>query len=296
MNLEKVFTDFLQRENLVDKKLLLCVSGGVDSRVLLEVAAKAHPKKLLAVFHLDHNLRKESHKDFLFVQKICSKNKIKFYGETLQNLPVKNRESYWRKKRLQLAHKAARDFGAERILTAHHATDLVETMIFRLTKGTGVSGLAPFEIEKKPFWSVSKSEIIQYADTQKLEYQEDKSNTDEQFERNLIRQKILPHLRTITPNLEKVFVTESEIFRETAAFLSAELENHFHARSIPLSAFLQLHPALQKEFLRRIAKKIPSSSDVEDCLLWLQNNPKGNSTKLLGKTKLLIQEKTIFWD
>lgn len=296
MNLEKTFSEFLVRENLVGKKLLLCVSGGIDSMVMLEVASNVCDVKNIAVFHLDHGLRKNSQEDFLFVHKICSEKNIAFYGDRLEKLPEKNRESYWREKRRTLSIEAAEDFGTERILTAHHATDLVETMIFRLTKGTGIGGLSPFDIQRKPFWNVPRSEIEEYAKAHKVKFVHDESNDDEQFERNLIRKKIVPELRKITPNLEKVFIAESEIFGETAEFLQAELSAHFENKAIPLSAFLKLHVILQKEFLRRIAEKTPSSSEIDDCLRWLQKSPKGNSTKSIGGTKLCVEKNKLCWN
>lgn len=264
--------------------------------VLLEIATKVCSLKNLAVFHLDHGLRKDSQNDFLFVQKICSRKNVQFFGEILKKFPAKNKESYWREKRRELSLAAAKYFEAKRILTAHHATDLVETMIFRLTKGTGVAGLAPFQTETKPFWNIARREIEAYAHKHKIKYIQDSSNEDEQFERNIIRRKVLPELRRITPNLEKVFIAESEIFRETAHFLEAELQTHFEAQSIPLASFLQLHPILQQEFLRRIARKTPSSSEINDCLKWLHNTPQGNSHKSIGNTKLILQQKKIHWD
>ena len=299
MNLETLFSDFLKREKLVGKKLLLAISGGVDSTVLLEVASRTVPVKSLAVFHLDHGARVQSKKDALFVQKMCSIKRIKFYGECLTKLPVKNREDFWRGKRQELSQKAQKDSGAVRILTAHHATDLVETMLFRLTKGCGVGGLSPFDTSTKPFWNVPKSEIEKYAKTHKIKFVTDKSNADTKYERNLIRHNVIPALRRITPNLEKVFVTESEIFGETAEFLKHSVGTRLIAslqkKQINLQEFLALPIILQAEFLRRIAQNMPSFDETSDCLRWLQNNPKGNSTKKIGGTVLKVKEKKLCW-
>ncbi len=299
MYLEITFTDFLKREKLTGKKLLLAVSGGVDSTVLLEVATKTVPAKLLAVFHLDHGARAQAKHDFLFVQKMCSIKGVKFYGERLTKLPAKNREDFWRGKRQKLSQKAQKDFGAVRILTVHHATDLVETMLFRLTKGCGVGGLSPFDTSTKPFWNVPKSEIEKYAKTNKLKFVTDESNTDTKYERNLIRHKVIPQLRRITPNLEKVFVTESEIFGETAKFVAQHVGTchgmSLQRRNITLTEFLALPIILQAEFLRHIAKNTPSFDETSDCLKWLHNDPKGSSTKRIGGTVLKVKEKKMWW-
>jgi tRNA(Ile)-lysidine synthase len=296
MNLEKMFTEFLKREQLAERKILLSISGGVDSMVLFEVAQRTVNPKHLAVFHLDHGARKQSNKDCKFVHKSCSIKKIAFYGDKLDVVPEKNKEKSWRDERNHRSQDAAKHFGAKRILTAHHATDLVETMIFRLIKGTGLAGLSPFDISTKPFWNVPKSEIEMYAKKNKIKFVQDESNNDTEFERNLIRHKVVPHLRKITPNLEKVFVTEAEIFSETAKFVQLEMQRHLQSKNIALIVFWELHPILQKEFLRHIASKTPSSSEVDDCLKWINGKPKGNSKKSIGGTPLKIVSGKLTWE
>ncbi len=303
MSLEKLFIEFLKRENLAEKKILLAISGGIDSMVLLDTACKTVDPKHIAVFHLDHGARKQSRKDSEFVQKACTRPRsgvgspmnISFYGDKLDTVPSKNKEKSWRDERNTRSQDAAKHFGAKRILTAHHATDLVETMIFRLTKGTGLAGLSPFDITTKPFWNIPRSEIEAYAKKYKIKFVEDKSNNDIELERNLIRHKVVPHLRKITPNLEKVFVTEAEIFSETAKFVQLEMQRHLKSRNIALEVFLGLHTILQKEFLRHIAKKTPSASEVDDCLKWICGKPKGNSIKSIGGTPLKIVSQKLTW-
>lgn len=299
IDLEKIFQTFLQQQNLEEEKLLLMISGGVDSMVLLHVAAQVVAPELLSVFHLDHNTRVNSTNDSLFVQNVCSKNKIKFYGEKLTSSPEQNIEASWRGERKRLALKAAEDFDAATILTAHHATDLVETMIFRLTKGAGPNGLSPFDTTTKPFWETPKQALVDYAEIHKLEWKEDSTNLNTKFERNLIRLEILPVLKKITPNLEQVFVREAKTFSQLQNFVETQLQTHcsleIEQKIISLEKFINLHPTLQAEFLRTIATKIPSQSELEDCLKWLLNNPKGNSEKIIGETNLQIKAGEIIW-
>jgi tRNA(Ile)-lysidine synthase len=220
------------------------------------------------------------------------KDTSKWTHSSLRGAGGSSQESSWRKSRQELSQKAAQDFGGNSILTAHHATDLVETMIFRLTKGCGISGLSPFDISTKPFWQIPKTELINYAKQNNLKWHEDTSNLDTDFQRNLIRQNILPQLRKITPNLEKVFVKESIIFSQTQDFLNQQINLK---NNLKLQDFQNLHSILQKEFLRKISKTTPSFSEIKDCLNWLKNNPQGNSKKEIGKTKLSINKNNIFW-
>lgn len=288
-DLINTFKNFLTEEGLTEKKIILMVSGGVDSVVLLYVAQKCVDPKKLAVFHLDHQARENSQEDFIFVQNICSKNNIKFYGESLTL--ATNTEANWREARRRLSQEAAADFGAERILTAHHATDLVETMVFRLSKGTGPNGLSPFNIHTKPFWKIPKSELLAYAKAEKIVWHEDPTNQDTKYRRNLIRHQVLPALRDITPNLEKAFVQESQLFDEVDQFLQKSIPPI--DQPLPLKDFLALDPALQKTWLRHVSQTIPSLGEIEDCLRWLKGNPEGNTKKNIGKSQLLIRNNTI---
>lgn len=297
MGLKKEFQKYLNRENLIKKKGIIAVSGGIDSMVLLHLMLEHIPAQRIAVFHVHHGVRNQSDDEFQIVQNICSKKGVRFYGYRLDHIPEKDRENFWRKERKRLGTQAMKDFGAERILTAHHATDLVETMIFRLVKGVGLDGLSPFDTSTKPFWQIPKSELIQYAQEKGIKYFEDETNTNIDYERNLIRQEVLPHLRKITPNLEKVCVNEAIVFGEAADFLQKSVQWALaDSRSVALDDFLQMHPARQRQWLRMVAHKTPSFAEVEDCLRWLHNKPQGNSQKEIGGTLLRIERGQIMWE
>lgn len=295
MNIEQIFAEFIKKEKLSDEKLLLLVSGGVDSVVLLDIAKKVCDKKLIEVLHFNHNTRKNCIHDFTLVENLCKELEVKFHGEILPVIKKSDQENQWRKLRQQISRDLAEEIGAARILTAHHATDLVETMIFRLTKGCGPSGLSPFDVKNKPFWQVPKSELINYAKYNNLEWHEDETNKKIAHNRNLIRHKVLPELRKITPNLEKVFVKESQIFAGITDYLNSEISHISESREISLEKFLQLPFILQTELLRQISREIPSMKELNDCLKWLTNKPQGNSTKKIGETELKLIKGAIIW-
>lgn len=302
-DLKKIFQDYLIKENLVNKKLLLCISGGIDSRVLFDLALKTVDLQNLAVFHLDHNTRDTSKKDFLFVENLCLESKIQFFGETLPSFKdsikrKKGKEEFWRKERKKRTDALTKKWKAKRVLTAHQSSDFCETMIFRMTKGTGLSGLFPFDISTKPLWQISRNQIEIYAEKNKLEWVEDPSNENLDLERNLIRKKIVPHLRKITPNLEQVFLREAQIFRNTQNFIDKSILNlvDFESQTIELKKFQKLPIILQQEFLRKVAKKTPSFSEIKDCLKWLNNKPNGGSTKKVGESKILLKKGQLKWE
>ena len=296
MNLEKIFSEFLDKENLLEKKILLLVSGGVDSIVLLNVASKVCRKSYLEVLSFDHGVRKKSVQDLGMVKDLCKKLEIKFYGERIQLNNKSDQENSWRKIRKEISRDLANKVKAERILTAHHATDLVETMIFRLTKGCGPSGLSPFDLKTKPFWQVPKEELIKYAQENDLKWNEDETNKKVVHNRNLIRHKVLPELRKITPNLEQVFVREAEIFAGVSDYLEKEIDKKINRKEISLNSFLDMPLILQMEFLRKISRYIASTSELNDCLKWLKNDPQGGSRKEVGGTELKLIKNKIKWE
>jgi tRNA(Ile)-lysidine synthase len=228
---------------------------------------------------------------------MCSKKGISFYGFQLNEFPEKNKESAWRTARKKFSSEVKKDFGADRILTAHHATDLAETILFRLTKGCGIAGMAPFDLSTKPFWQIPKRDLEAYAKVHRIKFTSDPSNDSLAHERNIIRHSVLPHLRTITPNLEKVFVKEAQIFSEMEQFVSSTVEGLIPKteKMIPLSEFLSWPVILQKGSLRSIAGNTLSFEDTADCLRWLCGKPKGGSKKIIGKIELRVARGELRW-
>ena len=289
------FKKFISQENLNNKKIVLSISGGVDSMVLLDIASKVLLSSDLLVWHLDHQHRTNSYQDAELIDKVCNSLQIKFSQENLQEKINKNKEGSWRKERIKRLGKFSQENSAQRILTAHHATDLIETMIFRLSKGTGSGGLNPFDLSTKPFWNISKNDLIIWAKNHNLEWNEDQSNFSQEFSRNKIRQKVVPVLREITPNLEKVFIRESLYFSQVEKFLQAQAQEFLQKNvNTKLKNFLTLPEIIQQEVLIIWAEKIVSTSEILDCLKWLQNNPKGNSAKIIGNIELSIRQGIIF--
>ncbi|HEY5713856.1 MAG TPA: tRNA lysidine(34) synthetase TilS, partial [Candidatus Gracilibacteria bacterium] len=266
---------------------------------LLAVASQCHPSELLHVLHFNHQSREGNKEDEKLVQNFCSKLNIPCTIKCLNKAKTsQNLEQYWRTERQEYSIKLATEIKVDRILTAHHATDLVETMIFRLAKGCGVGGLSPFDRSTKPFWSLPKTDLIEYAQDHKLTWHEDPSNDDTHHQRNLIRHQVLPQLRKITPNLEKVFVSESIIFGEIDAYLKdqiAKIKDQKSDNCYLVSDICSLPKALQREILRSITKKTPSFDEMEDFFKWIENEPQGGSQKDLGGTRFSVQAGLLKW-
>lgn len=194
-------------------KILLAVSGGVDSMVMLHLFREAG--FAIGVAHCNFQLRGEaSLADEKLVSSICSQNDIPCYIQRFDT------EVYAQEKNLsiQMAARELRysffnrilvDHGYHFISTAHHINDTIETILLNLIKGTGMDGIGGIPMKKnniiRPLLFFSKQNLIDYANDNQLKWREDSSNTSEDYQRNFVRHNIIPAFKTINPGFEKTF-------------------------------------------------------------------------------------------
>ena len=275
--MKKKFLQTLQNNiSFIGKNIGVAVSGGVDSVVLLDVFQKIKKKYNLKIFtlHYNHKWRKDSFKDAELVKEYSKKCNFRFvYGECKG--PVIKSEENARNERYSFLKEVAVLFKLDFICTAHHLDDQVETILFRLARGTGPAGLLPikqvYELDNKvriirPLLSVTKENIYEYAFKNKLHYREDETNKDISYVRNLIRIKIIPYLKMINKDFEKNIincceliysehVVLNEYFFDVMHHLSTEKNWKLKSKKfiLPLSLsrkrFLSLNVNVQKSFI-----------------------------------------------
>lgn len=174
---------------------VVAVSGGVDSIVLLDQLVQAGEAELI-VAHVDHGIRHESWEDAEFVRQRAEAYELAYESIEL-NLDSKASEEQAREGRWKFLRELKEKHGADKIVTAHHADDVVETMIINMQRGTGWRGIASLretdEIER-PLLRQRKKEIIEYAQEHKLDWCEDMTNQDTRYLRNRIRRMIIPQI------------------------------------------------------------------------------------------------------
>ena len=210
---------------LQGKKLLLAVSGGLDSMVLVHLFQQLNYE--IVVLHCNFQLRGlESFEDQQFIQEYSNTNAIPFVftqfdteafaADFKVSIQVAARELRYSWFYEQLAIQKG-DF----ILTAHHADDNLETFLINLSRGTGLEGLTgiPAQNEKviRPLLSFSRQQIEEYASVNKLKWREDSSNASDKYLRNKIRHHLVPLLKELNPN----FISS---FEKTQSFLSEAQE------------------------------------------------------------------------
>ncbi len=195
-------------EFLIDKKIVVALSGGIDSVVLLHFLSKHYPGKVRAI-HINHNLSDYCHQWQAFCKDLCQKADINFKSVDIFIENISNVEEIARKKRyLSLTSELK---AGEILCTGHHQDDQAETLLLQLFRGSGVAGLSAMPKNKtihgsqlyRPLLSISRQQITDYAIENHLDWVEDDSNKNINFRRNLLRIDFLPKLAAVFTNLTK---------------------------------------------------------------------------------------------
>ena len=197
-----------------ESSILLAVSGGLDSMVMLHLFHRLHFN--ISVAHCNFNLRGiASKEDEKICERICKTLDVPFYhqkfetkmaaeenGISIQMVARELRYAWFD----ELTKKNNFDF----VATAHHSNDQSETILINLISGKGVSSLRGIPSQNKktirPLLSFSKEEILGYADENNIEWREDESNASIDYQRNYIRHKVLPILQELNPSIQENLV------------------------------------------------------------------------------------------
>lgn len=249
------------------QKILVAVSGGVDSMVLLHMLKFfcVERRWKLVVAHFNHQLRgRASEKDEIFVRKTAAAMKLSYAagGADVGKFAKESRlsiEMAARKLRHEFFAKVARARHIKTVALAHHADDQVELFFLRLLRGTGGSGLAgmrwrsPSPVDGKisllrPLLDFSKAELEQFATEKKIRYRVDTTNTSPDFLRNRIRHELLPLLRrNYQPALNKTVLRLMDIAGTESDFLADTTQAWLRNRERPFKA---LSAAIQRQVLK----------------------------------------------
>lgn len=218
---------------LKDKKLLIAISGGLDSIVLTHLSIKS--KLQIALAHCNFNLRgQESDDDENFVIDLANKLDIEVFVQHFdtQNYAESNKLSIQmaaRELRYEWFKELSIKFGFDYILTAHHADDALETFLINLSRGTGISGLLGIpeinSIIVRPLLPFPRTAIFNYADKENIAWREDSSNTSIKYQRNELRHDIIPKLKNSSPNFLNNFQNTIEHLKDSESILTTHIES-----------------------------------------------------------------------
>ena len=254
--------NFINQYNLSAKDKIIAVgfSGGFDSISLLHIVNELSKKYGFNVIacHLNHNWRgEESLAEAKSCEDFCNKNNIKFYTETLDE-HEKHTETRARELRYEFFNRVIEKFKADALFTAHTKSDTAETLIYRITKGTGIKGLqgiAP-KLGKiyRPMLDISRKEVEEYCKTHKLNANFDSSNNNNNYARNFIRNKVLPLLNKINPQVEKSLNSLSILAFEEEQIIKEYINslNIYDGDKIKTENFKNLSKNVQKRIIYEI--------------------------------------------
>ena len=233
------FSEYLKPYlNKRTKNYYVALSGGVDSLVLLSELNKLQKDNnlnLIAI-HINHNVQKDSKKWKSICEKICKKNEIKFISHSLRQKKISssNLEKNLRDERYRFFEKTLEKNSI--LFMGHHLDDVIETFFLRALRGSGIDGLSSIPKERvlgkgklvRPFLNIAKSEILSKAKKDKLEFIKDPSNTDNSFDRNYIRNKVLPLIEKRWPSYRKNLNQLTLNLKESSDLITIQAEKDFN--------------------------------------------------------------------
>jgi len=260
-------------------RVLISISGGPDSTFLtfvLNMLKEAYGLKLFA-FHLDHLTRNgQSSKDAEFVEGLCKDFDIKLFASSVdaRQWCRQNKLSFQegaRKLRLHLLEQAADKCKADRIATGHNADDNVETFFMHLARGAGLrglSGIRPVNLKFiRPLIRTPRKDIIRYLEANRISYCTDKTNLENTYFRNKIRNMVMPFLKEkFSGSFDKQLLKSIEFirqdndlisdlaekeFKKTASLKSNSATGEIFLVKLSLAHLEKIHPALVKRIILR---------------------------------------------
>lgn len=229
------FVQYIKEKQLFEtnQKVLLAISGGIDSMVLLQLFEKSGFDYGIA--HCNFQLRgDESDQDMEFVKKQVLIHGIQSFFETFEtkeyaNLNGISIEMAARDLRYEFFEKVRVENGYDFIVTAHHKDDLIETFFLNLSRKTGIKGLTGIKEKAgtliRPLLFAGRNEIEKYAKENYIDFREDSTNSEVVFQRNFLRHKILPLFSELNPSFKKNILASVENLKDAEHVYSGFLQS-----------------------------------------------------------------------
>lgn len=302
-------------------KIVLGVSGGPDSISMLDIL-KDIKKDIgfeIYVAHINHMIREEAIDDEKYVQQYCEKNHINFFGKRIDVQQIANSqkigtEEAGRKVRYDFFEEVLQKVKANKIAIAHNKNDKIETIIMNLLRGSGLSGLKGIEPIRdskyiRPLIECERQEIEQYCEINKLNPKIDKTNFENDYTRNKIRNIVIPYIKNeFNPNiietldrLSQVAIDESDYidFKSKEVYASLLIEKDKNQIILKLKEFNKQEKVIKSRIILLAIKELMGSTQgiekihIED-IIKLCNNNIGNKFLTPNKNiKILIKDKKI---
>ena len=239
---EKIL-ETIKKYNMIEngEKIVLAVSGGPDSICMLDILNDIKNDETIDVdfeivaAHVNHMIRKEAEEDEKYVKKYCEEKQIEFYSKSIdvQKMANNNKigvEEAGRKARYNFFYEILEKTDAQKIAIAHNKNDKVETVLMHILRGSGISGLKGIEAKRgkyiRPLIECERNEIEEYCTEKNLQPRIDKTNFENEYTRNKVRNLLIPYIqKEFNPNLIKTIDRLSNLVAEEENYMDKQVEN-----------------------------------------------------------------------
>ena len=236
---EKVL-ETIKKYNLIEDgdKLVLAVSGGPDSISMLNILNELKNESVIdfsfCVAHVNHMIREEAKDDEEYVKNYCKQNGIDFYSKSIdvQKLANNNKvgtEEAGRYVRYKFFDEVLEETSSNKIAIAHNKNDKAETMLMNIMRGSGITGLKGIEPKRgkyiRPLIECERFEIEDYCEKEKLNPRIDKTNFENTYTRNKIRNIVIPYVKKeFNPNIIETLNRLSELVIDEENYVEKQVE------------------------------------------------------------------------
>lgn len=269
--------NYIKKHKLIEMRdhIIVGVSGGADSMCLLHILKDIQKEYglHLTVAHINHGIREEAKDDAAFVRGICRRWNIPYKEhrcniEKIAKAKKCSEEEAGRDERYMFFEKVRIECGGDKISVAHTMNDQAETMLMRLIRGTGITGLGGIMSKReciiRPLLAITREEVEDYCKEHNILFKEDITNQMDIYTRNKLRLQVLPMLkREFNPKIVESLALTSQQLQETEEYLEIQtkevykilVKRYKDGYSIPIVPFLQCHLVIQSRLIRKVIEK-----------------------------------------
>lgn len=255
---------FLEKHFKENEKIIIWCSTWPDSMYLLYKILETSFAKNVVACYFNHNLREESKQEEKFLEDLW---KEKWFQVEIASAPMKeiwenfyksiSLEEVCRQKRYEFFNAILNIYNSDKILLAHHLDDKIETFFFNLARGSKITWLVNMQEKSwailRPLLNITKDEILDYLRKNNLEYKIDKTNFENDYTRNKLRNLILPNFSEINQNYKKNISSFMEYLAEIKENIDEEIKNFlskYDWKYFLIEDFSNLSNFMQKELVR----------------------------------------------
>ena len=276
--MDKIYDFLLNKIKLNQQDIIVVgVSAGPDSMALLYILNELRKKigYKIVVAHVNHNVREESKEEAEFLKDYCEKNDIIFEMMIITKYGDDNFHNEARNIRYNYYEDLINKYGANYLMTGHHADDLMETILMRIVRGSTMRGYSGFSdlVDKgkykiaRPLISVTKKELEDFDKENNIPYRIDKSNFKDKYTRNRYRKHVLPFLKEEDKNVHEKFIKFSKQLMECDELIErlvmSEIDNVYQDGIIDIDKFKLLDMVIQRRIIDYIFSTLYKDDIIE---------------------------------